>query len=626
MTMTGFEVPKIKRGAGGAKALVTGAGAYDAGSTSSEAMIGWNPTYRSADGEGNPDRRNIVNRARSLTRNNGWAAGAVNKEVDAVIGSNFRPLSKPDWKALGLTEEWATEFKAIVEARWRQFADDPRCFGDVTRQQSISQLFGLAYRNYMLEGDALGVLQWRSDRPTATCLRVMDPDLLSNPNQLMDDEHMRGGIELDDDGVAVFYNFQQGHEGDVWASQGVFQWERVSREQSWGRPLVLHFFDKHRDGQTRGVSRLAPIIEKLKMEEHYAKVELQAAVINAVMAAFIKSPMDPAEISDMLSEGDGSWADFQKDRGDYYASKDDITIAGAKLTHLYPGEDIGTVAATRPAAQFADFEGAVLRNVASGLGISYEQLASDWSKTNYSSARAALVEIWRGWTARRHSFAQGFCQPFFMAWLEEEVQNNTIPLPDDAPDFHLHWASYARAKWIGPGKGFVDPVKEAQAAGLRVGLGLSTLEDEAAELTGSDLTENLSQIRREIEMLPDGALHPMQESFAKLMGGEDTARTKATNNKSAAEDEAPQDEETPATGIEADSYGVAVRAGAVTPQIEDEQAMRAKYGLPPMSPEAVELWKSQNGVRQPLTLKAAAEQPKEVEEKEEEASTEPEET
>lgn len=515
------EIPKIKRGAAGASALVTGVrggNAYDAGSTTSETMVGWNPSYRPADGEGNPDRRNIVKRARALTRNNGWAAGAVSKEVDAVIGSNFRPLSKPDWKALGLSEEWASEFKGQVEARWRQFSDDPRCFGDVTRQQSVSQLFGLAYRNYLLEGDALGVLQWRPERPTATCLRVMDPDLLSNPNHLMDDEHMRGGVEIDDDGVAIAYHFQQGHDGQAWASEGVFQWERVSREQAWGRPIVLHFYDKHRDGQSRGVSRLAPIIEKLKMEEHYAKVELQAAVINAVMAAFIKSPMDPAEISDMLSEGDGTWDAFQKDRGNYYAQKDDISIAGAKLTHLYPGEDIGTVAATRPAAQFADFEGAVLRNVASGLGISYEQLATDWSKTNYSSARAALVEIWRGWMARRQSFAQGFCQPFFMAWLEEEIQEGRIMLPADAPDFHSHWTSYARTKWIGPGKGFVDPVKEAQASAMRVALGLSTLEDEAAELTGSDLTENLSQIKREMGMLPEGVLHPMEESFAKLLG------------------------------------------------------------------------------------------------------------
>lgn len=516
-----LRVKSYKTPAAASAAGFGGGAPYNAGDTQSETMVGWNPAYRPADGEGLPDRNKIVSRARDLTRNNGWAAGAVNKEVDAVIGSNFRPLSKPDWKALGLSEEWAGEFKTQVEARWRQYADDPRCFGDLTRDQSISQLFGLAYRNYMLEGDAIGVLHWREDRATHTCLRVVDTDMLSNPQGIQDDESLRGGIELDGDGVAVGYNFQQGHDGQAWASSGVFQWERVSREQSWGRPLVLHFYDKQRDGQTRGVSRLAPIIEKLRMEDHYGKVELQAAVINAVLAAFIKSPMDPEAITEMLGEGDEGWNAYTADRADYYKRKPDITLAGAKVTHLYPGEEIGTVSSARPSAQFADFETAVLRHVASGIGISYEQMASDWSKTNYSSARAALVEIWRGWMARRHSFAQGFCQPFFMAWLEEEIDRGKITLPDDAPDFHEHWASYARTKWIGPGKGFVDPVKEAQASAMRVALGLSTLEDEAAELTGSDLTENLAQIRREIEMLPEGVLHPTQESFAKLLGHSD---------------------------------------------------------------------------------------------------------
>ncbi len=176
------------------------------------------------------------------------------------------------------------------------------------------------------------------------------------------------------------------------------------------------------------------------------------------------------------------------------------------------------VKTARPAAQFADFESAILRNIASGLGISYEQLASDWSKVNYSSARAALIEIWRSWTARRVAFGQGFCQLFFMAWLEEQVLDGHIRLPHNAPDFRANWTSYARAKWIGPGKGFVDPVKEVQASAMRVALGLSTLEEEAAELTGSDWSENVDQIKFEIKQMPDGVLHPMQESFAKLLG------------------------------------------------------------------------------------------------------------
>ena len=64
----------------------------------------------------------VLVRARDLGRNNGWAAGAISKEVDGVIGANFRPLLKPDWRALGLDPAWAQEFKEQAEARWRLHA------------------------------------------------------------------------------------------------------------------------------------------------------------------------------------------------------------------------------------------------------------------------------------------------------------------------------------------------------------------------------------------------------------------------------------------------------------------------------------------------------------------------
>jgi lambda family phage portal protein len=511
-------VKSVKPGA--SRDIGFGGGApYVAGDRSVETLSGFLPGNQHVDAEIGGSRNLINARGRDLVRNNGWSAGAVAKEVDAIIGANFRPILKPDWRMLGLDAEWAKAFKETVEGRWRNYAEDPRKYADVTRSQTVPQMFGTGYRSYMVDGDALALVNWRKARPTKTALRLVDPDLLSNPMDRGDEQYLRGGIQLTRDGAAYAYHFREGHPNSTWSGVEGMQWRRIRRETRWGRPQVIHFFDKTRDGQTRGVSRLAPIVEKLKMEDHYSKVELQAAVINAVLAAFIRSPMGPDVMDDLFSEGGNSdgalaWLD---DRQKFYG-ENSIRFGGARVQALFPNDEIGMVQTARPAAQFADFERAVLRHIASGMGISYEQLASDWSQTNYSSARAALIEIWRGWTARRIAFAQGFCQPFFMAWLEEQVLDGHIPLPPNAPDFHENWMSYARAKWVGPGRGFVDPVKEVQAAALRIAMGLSTLEDEAAELTGSDYADNMEQIGREIEGMPEGVLHPAQETFAKLLG------------------------------------------------------------------------------------------------------------
>ena len=56
-----------------------------------------------------------------------------------------------------------------------------------------------------------------------------------------------------------------------------------------------------------------------------------------------------------------------------------------------------------------------------------------------------------------------------------------------------------------------------------------------------------------------------------------------------------------------DGYGVGVRAGSITPQIDDEESLRAEMGLPPMSLAAREAWKRDNGTRRPITIQATGE-------------------
>lgn len=56
-----------------------------------------------------------------------------------------------------------------------------------------------------------------------------------------------------------------------------------------------------------------------------------------------------------------------------------------------------------------------------------------------------------------------------------------------------------------------------------------------------------------------------------------------------------------------DAYGVAVRAGTFTPQVEDEAAYRLEFGLPSMSKAAIDLWNDQGNVRQPITLQSGDE-------------------
>jgi hypothetical protein len=53
------------------------------------------------------------------------------------------------------------------------------------------------------------------------------------------------------------------------------------------------------------------------------------------------------------------------------------------------------------------------------------------------------------------------------------------------------------------------------------------------------------------------------------------------------------------------AIGVAVRAGVLTPSIDDEVYVREYFGLPKMNADVVADWKKTEGARSPITIAAA---------------------
>lgn len=56
----------------------------------------------------------------------------------------------------------------------------------------------------------------------------------------------------------------------------------------------------------------------------------------------------------------------------------------------------------------------------------------------------------------------------------------------------------------------------------------------------------------------------------------------------------------------AETYGIAVRAGLITPNLDDERAARMMFGLPPPNESVVSEWGRTKGVRAPITLAGGA--------------------
>lgn len=447
------------------------------------------------------DRDLLTGRIADLARNDGWASAGVSRVVDNIIGTGWGLNVALPRRRLGLSEQQAAELAGAIEEAFDEWASDPAAC-DHGMRESFGGLLALAYRHTCRDGEVLAVISYDARRGDwGTSVETIHPARLAQPDFAPETAAFRQGIELGPAGEPVAYHVRVAHPGDGLAATLAGQrFARLPRTLN-GYRIVVHAFEPSEAGQIRGAPLLAPVVKKLRMLGRYDETELQAALLNASLSTFITSPFDHAALAEALSGGGQEGLNaYLSDRLAYWKNAPPIHLPGAQVNFLYPGEQAQHSPPAHPNAVFEPFVRAGLRNVASAAGLTYEQLSADWGQVNYSSARAALLEVWRGFAARAARFASAFVQPIYVRWFEEAVARGRIVLPPDSPSFDAAKGAWTRARWRMPGRGWVDPLKEAQGAAMRIALGVSTLEREAAE-QGLDWEENLRQKAREMAIV-----------------------------------------------------------------------------------------------------------------------------
>lgn len=485
---------------------------YGAADLTAQATAGWMPPLLSADASYLYERDLTVARIRDLARNEPWVQSAVDRMTDMIVGASFRPKAKPDIEALGITQEQGQELAARIDAVFRMIANDPIFRGDAQRRLPFAGQMGLGCRQLVESGEAAGVIRWieREGWPFATALQIIDTDRLSNPNNMPDSATLRGGVEMDENGAPIAYHFRRSHPGDIWGAVRSQTWDRIERWDQIGgyqRPKVVHAFEMLRPDQTRGVSKLTAALVKTRLLSRHAESEVKAAAINASIVGTFYTQLGQEYAADALGGGSEGiagkgpdWDGLISARTNHY--KDFNTGTDSRFTVAFPSDKLEMNVNPRNTTPFPQFQRAFLQSFAASIGISYEQLSMDWTSTNYSSARAALNEVWRAMSRLRSIFVWSFAQPCYAAILEDAFDAGLIEVPRGAPDFYDMPHAYVQAQWIGPPRGYIDPVKEIQAAVLRIKARMSTFERETAE-QGGDIDQDWPQLAMEAEWMSD---------------------------------------------------------------------------------------------------------------------------
>jgi lambda family phage portal protein len=287
--------------------------------------------------------------------------------------------------------------------------------------------------------------------------------------------------------------------GGLWG-----EWERIPARTGWGRPRVIHVFDKTRAGQNRGVPIFSAIMPQFRMLDKFMQTELQSAIVNAMIALFIETPLGQDGLLELFGDKTG---DEMLSVLDQRVKVARAALRAGGIFALQPGEKATSHLPSRPGGTFAPVMEALYGMIGTGVNLPPELLLKNFQKSNYSSARAALLEAWRFFLGRREWLADNWCQPAYECWLEEAVDNGEV----DAPGFWENRSAYNRAAWIGAGRGSIDPVKEEQGAALALAGNRTTLQHELAK-RGLVLEEVIEQRQYEQRLLSEAGLGPVPDN------------------------------------------------------------------------------------------------------------------
>jgi lambda family phage portal protein len=523
-------------------------GGIEGAARNSREMMSWVPPIISPDAQINQVKEIADARSRDAVQNDGLTTGAVHTHRDSIVGAQYRLICTPDWKVIGADEAWAEEWTEYVEARFNLLADSTDCWFDAGGNMTFTDIIRLAIGGFVMTGEVLGTAEWldnRPERPFYTAIQMVSPTRLSNPDGQMDTATIRRGIERDQYGGPIAYFIRTAHPGDLYPMDDIPTWKRVPARKPWGRRQVLHIADRLQPDQTRGISDMVSVLKQMKMTKKFADITLQNAVVNATYAAAIESELPSDVVFASMGAGQAGLGDmlgqYMAALTAYVGASENIAIDGVKMPHLFPGTKLNLKNAGTPGGVGTSFEESLLRHIAAPLGLSYEQFSKDYTKTNYSSARASMAETWKFMQSRKKTVADKLATMMFMLWLEEDVNyfKSEMPMPAGMSRVDFQKAFYDAIKreaicscqWIGASRGQIDELKETQAAIMRIKGGLSSYQAESARL-GEDFRRTFRQQAREQRMMRELGLTFNQD--ATQPGANDAQKTmkdnKATNN------------------------------------------------------------------------------------------------
>ena len=353
-------------------------------------------------------QRTLVARSRDQAINNDYARKFLQMCRQNIVGPRGVQLQAQARDADGTLDAAANE---AIETVWRMWGRPENC--DVTGRHSFRQIQAEAVDSAARDGEFfIRLVQGAQAGPYGFALQMIDaqrcrPDYdQENPRT---GNFVRHGIEFNEYGrpIAYYFTTLKPKKDDEAYTYGGQSHVRIPAEE------IIHGFMPDMISQKRGLPWMATALSRLKMLGNYEEAALVNANISASKGGFFKWDPDYAPDSD----------EDRKDEPLY------MDVEPGSFQELRPGQSFEPWNPQYPNGEFAHFHKAILRGIASGLGVTYVNLANDLEGVNFSSIRQGALDEREHWKELQEWLIESLIDRVYGAWLPRMLAQGRIRVP-----------------------------------------------------------------------------------------------------------------------------------------------------------------------------------------------------
>ncbi len=439
----------------------------------SRVTSGWSTSDSSADSELVTSITTLRSRSRALIRDSSYAKRAKVIVVNNVIGSGIGMQAQVKTTRDQLNDRVNED----IESTWVEWSEAENCHTggrlsfEGLERALMSQVFEAGEVFVRKHQRAFGPMGLPFSLELIEAERLAD-DIQISVAGVQPGNHFRLGVECDSFYRPVAYYFRRRHKGEYrFSDYDVDSIERVPADQ------IIHLAVIERWPQTRGEPWLHTAATRLNDMDGYSEAEILRARSQAVRMGIIETGEDAK-----------SFGEEQED-GSIEAALEPNTIL-----KLSPGEEWVDSSPNAPNPNMDPFMRYMLREVGAGVGVSYESISKDYSQSNYSSSRLALLDDRDLWRFYQSWFIRDFRKKVHRAWLQMAVMSKKIT-SIDVESFALDSRKFEAVLFKPRGWTWIDPTAEVEAYKEAIKAGFTTRTDVIAATAGGQDIEDVDATR-----------------------------------------------------------------------------------------------------------------------------------